>query len=148
MINIPYTPRKIGRNYSDSIYDLGYGFYFERSFEFRPMCSRPSWPFYFEDILLEGVEEDFISALAGTLEGFVRGLMGTQKYSVSDYLIFEEATVDDRPAILCTIHYIDEDTDNKEKTKEIFFDKFEANRIVKSLEDALTRMHPMILHSM
>lgn len=138
MIDKYYEAVKTSRNYSADVFSLGSKFTINTEMGYHELLG-PNFNFYYDDIAFQNVSRDYVSTFANLLEAFINDFFySDKKYCVNENLILNLVTVDDKPALLCTISYLPEERSTDRLQEEVFLDKTESFNIVQNIKYALT----------
>ena len=151
MINSYSVPNKFNPGYAATLFTLGSDFTLDLEYRFKPMNDYPSWSFYYKNIRFEEVERDFLSSVTSHMDAFTKDLMDpTKKYTINDHFYMQLVTVDEAPALQCTILYTNLADINAEADydEEVFLDKAEAHVVAQSLKYALSLTSTLTLRHM
>lgn len=147
MIDKYYEAVKTSRNYSADVFSLGSKFTINPEMEYHELLGS-NFDFYYDDIAFHNVSRDYVSTFSNLLEAFINDFFDPgRKYCVNEYLVLNTVTVDDRPALLCTISYLPEERSKDRLQKEIFLDRTEAFNIAQNIKYALTLSKTYTLRS-
>ena len=147
MIDKYYEAVKTSRDYSPDVLSLGNKFSINPEIEYHELRGF-NVNFYYDDIAFYNVSRDYISTFANLLEAFANDFFDPEKkYFVNQCLMLNLVTVDDKPALLCTISYLPEERSKNRLQEEIFLDKTEAFNIAQNIKYALTLSKTYTLRS-
>jgi len=147
MIDKYYKAVKTSRSYSADVFSLGSKFTIHPEIGYHELLG-PNFNFYYDDIAFHNVSRDYVSTFSNLLEAFVNDFFDPgKKYCVNEYLILNSITVDDKPALLCTISYLLEERSTDRLQEEVFLDRTEAFNIAQNIKYALTLSKTYTLRS-
>jgi len=147
MIDKYYKAVKTSRNYSADVFSLGSKFTINTEMGYHELLGS-NFNFHYDDIAFNEVSRDYISTFSNLLEAFVNDFFDPdKKYCVNENLILNLVTVDDKPALLCTISYLTEERSTDKLEEEVFLDRTEAFNIVQNIKYALTLSKTYTLRS-
>jgi len=147
MIDKYYKAVKTSRRYSQDMFSLGSKFTINPEMRYHEEFG-PNFNFSYDNIAFDNVSRDYVSTFANLLEAFINDFFDPdKKYCVNENLILNLVTVDDKPALLCTISYLPEERSTDRLQEEVFLDKTEAFNIVQNIKYILTLSKTYTLRS-